>query len=172
MFSLGIDPSTTSTYGASSLPSAASRNGFMNSSPPSVGESTLLCRCTFGRPGTNPMTTSSMAGESDAVIDTVSPSQLIPSEIQRMCTSSTPSAAGLVAVSLWLIARPSVAGCPVLPTSVRSSRRDHLGPPPPRRVHGGLDGVRETHALLDHRRPAAHDEHPLDRAAAQRADQV
>src|SRR3954470_3418802 len=90
MFSLGIEPSITSTNGASSVPSTAWRNGWRNSSPPSVGESTLLCRCTFGSPGIAPSSTSSMEGWPAAVTETVSPSQLIPSEIQRMCTSSTP----------------------------------------------------------------------------------
>ena len=52
----------TSTNGASSVPSAAARNGARNSSPPSVGDSTLLCRCTFGRPGMAPSSTSSIAG--------------------------------------------------------------------------------------------------------------
>src|SRR4051812_34103073 len=99
MFSLGIDPSTTNTYGASSLPSAASRNGFMNSSPPSVGESTLLCRCTFGRPGTAPSRTSSMLGSDAAVTETVSPSQLSPSDVHRMWTSSTPAASALTSAS-------------------------------------------------------------------------
>src|SRR3954447_23900504 len=90
MFSLGIDPSMTRTKGASSSSSSAWRNGLRNSSPPSVGESTLLCRCTFGRPGIAPSSTSSMEGWPAAVMETVSPSQLIPSEIQRTCTSSTP----------------------------------------------------------------------------------
>src|SRR4051794_19312057 len=85
-----MDPSITSTNGASSLSSSASRNGLRNSSPPSVGDSTLLCRWTFGRPGIAPSRTSSMPGWPAAVMETVSPSQLIPSEIQRMCTSSTP----------------------------------------------------------------------------------
>src|ERR671921_2656328 len=89
MFSFGIDPSITRTNGASS-PRAAARNGARYSSPPSVGESTLLYRWTVGRPGTRPVTTSSIAGWDAAVTDTVSPSQLNPSEIQRMCTSSTP----------------------------------------------------------------------------------
>jgi hypothetical protein len=84
MFSFGIDPSTTSTYGASRVPAAASRNGFMNSSPPSVGDSTLLCRLTFGRPGMAPSSTSSMLGWLAAVIETLSPSQLNPSDVQRM----------------------------------------------------------------------------------------
>src|SRR3954469_18291261 len=99
MFSLGIEPSTTNTYGASSLPSAASRNGFMNSSPPSVGESTLLCRCTFGRPGTAPSSTSSMLGSDAAVTETVSPSQLSPSDVHRMWTSSTPAASAVTSAS-------------------------------------------------------------------------
>src|SRR4051794_31307944 len=99
MFSFGIDPSITSTYGASSWPRAAARNGFRNSSPPSDGSSTLLCRCTFGRPGISPSTTSSIEGSVPAVIDTVSPSQLMPSEIHRMWTSSTPVAV-LVPTSL------------------------------------------------------------------------
>src|SRR4051794_14885313 len=90
MFSLGIEPSITSTNGSSSCPSAACRKGLRNSSPLSVGESTLLCRLTFGSPGIAPSRTSSMLGWPAAVIETVSPSQLIPSEIQRMCTSSTP----------------------------------------------------------------------------------
>src|SRR3954469_14700206 len=80
----------TSTNGASSSSTTAWRNGLRNSSPPSVGESTLLCRLTFGRPGIAPSSTSSMPGWPAAVIDTESPSQLIPSEIQRMCTSCTP----------------------------------------------------------------------------------
>src|SRR3954451_623221 len=93
MFSFGIEPSTTSTNGASSSPRAAWRNGARNSSPPSVGDSTLLCRCTFGMPGIAPRSTSSMPGWPAAVIETESPSQLIPSEIHRMWTSSTPCAA-------------------------------------------------------------------------------
>src|SRR5947209_13734805 len=90
MFSFGIEPSITSTNGASSSPLAAARYGRRNSSPPSVGESTLLCRCTLGSPGIAPSSTSSIDGCPAAVIETVSPSQLIPSEIQRMWTSSTP----------------------------------------------------------------------------------
>src|SRR5919202_1597581 len=100
MFSLGIDPSTTKMNGAPSVPSAAWWNGRMNSSPPSVGESTLLCRCTFGMPGIAPITTSSMLGSDAFVTEMVSPSQLIPSEVQRMWTSSTP---GIIGSSL----RPS-----------------------------------------------------------------
>src|SRR4051812_39975209 len=81
----------TSTNGASSSSTTAWRNGLRNSSPPSVGESTLLCRLTFGRPGIAPSRTSSMPGWPAAVIEIESPSQLIPSEIQRMSTSSTPA---------------------------------------------------------------------------------
>src|SRR4051794_2064630 len=99
MFSFGIEPSTTSTNGASSSPRAAWRNGRRNSSPPSVGESTLLCRWTFGMPGMAPRSTSSMPGWPAAVTETESPSQLIPSEIQRMWTSSTAGALGSVATS-------------------------------------------------------------------------
>src|SRR3954465_4055170 len=91
MFSLGMEPSITSTNGASSSSRAAARNGLRNSSPPSVGLSTLLCRLTFGMPGIAPSRTSSMPGWPAAVIETESPSQLIPSEIQRMSTSSTPA---------------------------------------------------------------------------------
>src|SRR6476469_7782093 len=91
MFSLGIEPSITSTNGSAASPRAAARNGVRNSSPPSVGESTLLCRLTFGSPGIAPRRTSSMLGCPAAVIETESPSQLIPSEIQRMSTSSTPA---------------------------------------------------------------------------------
>src|SRR4051794_14935590 len=90
MFSFGIEPSITSTNGASSSSSSAWRKGARNSSPPSVGERTLLCRWTFGSPGMAPSSTSSIEGWPAAVMETVSPSQLIPSEIQRMCTSSTP----------------------------------------------------------------------------------
>src|SRR5215213_11786419 len=81
----------TSTNGASSSPVAACRKGLRNSSPPSVGDSTLLCRLTFGIPGMAPSRTSSMPGWPAAVTETESPSQLIPSEIQRMSTSSTPA---------------------------------------------------------------------------------
>src|SRR3954453_12732901 len=90
MVSFGIEPSMTSTNGASSSSTTAWRNGLRNSSPPSVGESTLLCRLTFGSPGMAPSSTSSIPGWPAAVIDTESPSQLIPSEIHRMCTSCTP----------------------------------------------------------------------------------
>src|SRR3954447_1956598 len=91
MFSFGIEPSMTSTKGSAASPRAAARNGVRNSSPPSVGESTLLWRLTFGMPGIAPSSTSSMPGWPAAVTDTESPSQLIPSEIQRMSTSSTPA---------------------------------------------------------------------------------
>src|SRR3954470_23247627 len=91
MFSFGIEPSITSTNGSAASPRAAARNGVRNSSPPSVGLSTLLCRLTFGMPGIAPSSTSSMPGCPAAVTDTESPSQLIPSEIQRMSTSSTPA---------------------------------------------------------------------------------
>src|SRR5918992_754189 len=94
MFSFGIEPSITSTNGASSSSRTACRNGSRNSSPPSVGERTLLWRFTLGMPGIAPSSTSSMLGWPAAVIDTESPSQLIPSEIHRMWTSSTPAATG------------------------------------------------------------------------------
>src|SRR4051795_8846876 len=99
MFSFGIEPSITSTNGASSSPRAAWRNGARNSSPPSVGDRTLLWRCTFGMPGIAPSRTSSMPGWPAAVTDTESPSQLIPSEIHRMWTSSTAGATGSVAMA-------------------------------------------------------------------------
>src|ERR1700754_4804494 len=81
----------TSTNGSAASPRAAARNGARNSSPPRVGESTLLWRLTFGMPGIAPSRTSSMLGWPAAVTDTESPSQLIPSEIQRMSSSSTPA---------------------------------------------------------------------------------
>src|SRR4051794_40852717 len=81
----------TSTNGSLASPRAAARNGARNSSPPSVGDRTLLWRLTFGSPGIAPSSTSSMLGCPAAVTDTESPSQLIPSEIQRMSTSSTPA---------------------------------------------------------------------------------
>src|SRR4051794_16658652 len=99
MFSFGIEPSMTSTNGASSSPRAAWRNGARNSSPPSVGDRTLLWRWTFGMPGIAPRRTSSMPGWPAAVIETESPSQLIPSEIHRMWTSSTAGAFGSVAMT-------------------------------------------------------------------------
>src|SRR5919201_4155992 len=102
IFSFGIEPSITRTYGASSSPRAAWRKGFKNSSPPSVGERTLWWRCTFGRPGSSPSTTSSSAGSVAAVMETVSPSQLIPSEIHRMCSSSTPAGG-------WISSYPGIA---------------------------------------------------------------
>src|SRR3954470_15154016 len=99
MFSFGIEPSMTSTNGASSSPRAAWRNGARNSSPPSVGDRTLLWRWTFGMPGIAPRRTSSIPGWPAAVIETESPSQLIPSEIHRMWTSSTAGAFGSVATA-------------------------------------------------------------------------
>src|SRR5215213_838119 len=103
MFSFGIEPSITSTNGASSSPRTACRNGSRNSSPPSVGDRTLLCRWTLGRPGMAPSSTSSMPGWPAAVIDTESPSQLMPSEIHRTCTSSTPEG---LASNVDAMARP------------------------------------------------------------------
>src|ERR671933_36790 len=100
MFSFGIEPSMTSTNGASSSPRTAWRNGSRNSSPPSVGERTLLWRWTFGIPGIAPSTTSSGPGWPAAVTETESPSQLIPSEIHRMWSSSTAGAFGSVAIDL------------------------------------------------------------------------
>ncbi len=85
--SFGIDPSTTRMNGPSS-PRSAWWKAAMKASPTSVA-STLLCRCTLGRPGTRPSSTSSMLGSVAAVTDTVSPSQLSPSEVHRMCTSSS-----------------------------------------------------------------------------------
>src|SRR3954449_6108833 len=104
MFSFGIEPSMTSTNGASSWSATAWRKGSRNSSPPSVGESTLLCRWTLGMPGIAPRSTSSMPGWPAAVTETESPSQLIPSEIHRMWTSSTAGALGSVAT-----AHPSIS---------------------------------------------------------------
>src|SRR4051794_10185919 len=96
----------TRTYGASSSSTSAWRKGLRNSSPPSVGDSTLLCRLTLGNPGIAPRRTSSIPGWPAAVIDTESPSQLMPSEIQRMCTSCTPGGVtGSVAIE-----RPSLRG--------------------------------------------------------------
>src|ERR671932_63780 len=94
-----MEPSITSTNGASSSPFTACQNGLRNSSPPSVGESTLLWRWTLGRPGIAPSTTSSMAGWPAAVTATESPSQLIPSEIHRMLTSFTPEAVASAVIS-------------------------------------------------------------------------
>src|SRR3954471_14819282 len=99
IFSFGIEPSITSTNGSAASPRAAARNGVRNSSPPSVGLRTLLWRLTFGRPGIAPSRTSSMLGCPAAVMETVSPSQLIPSEIQRMWTSSTPAAVASAAMA-------------------------------------------------------------------------
>src|SRR4051812_24186340 len=98
MFSLGIEPSMTRTNGASSSPRAAWRKGKRNSSPPRVGDSTLLCRWTFGSPGMAPSSTSSIPGWPAAVMETVSPSHDMPSEIQRMWTSSTPDTGSVVAM--------------------------------------------------------------------------
>src|SRR5919206_1199247 len=88
----------TSTNGSAASPRAAARNGVRNSSPPSVGESTLLCRLTFGMPGIAPSRTSSMPGWPAAVTDTESPSQLMPSEIHRMCSSCTPTGSSATAM--------------------------------------------------------------------------
>src|SRR5919202_1798202 len=103
MFSFGIEPSMTSTNGRSSSPRAAWRNGSRNSSPPSVGDRTLLWRWTFGIPGIAPSTTSSRPGWPAAVTETESPSQLIPSEIHRMWTSSTAGASGSAVIRHLLL---------------------------------------------------------------------
>src|SRR4051795_5218081 len=89
----------TRTNGASSSSLTAWRNGSRNSSPPSVGERTLLCRWTLGMPGIAPSRTSSMLGWPAAVTEMESPSQLIPSEIHRMWSSSTPAGASSTAMA-------------------------------------------------------------------------
>src|SRR5918912_658316 len=107
MFSLGIEPSTTKMNGSSS-PRAAAKNGFMKSSPPRLGDRTLLCRWTLGMPGIAPSTTSSMLGSDALVTDTVSPSQLIPSEVHRMWISSNPGIIGSTLISSALLHRHRV----------------------------------------------------------------
>src|SRR6187455_3258860 len=137
MLSLGIEPSTTSTNGASSVPSAASRNGLRNSSPPSEGSSTLLCRWTFGSPGIAPSSTSSMLGWPAAVIETESPSQLMPSEIQRTWTSSTPALVSAAMSHLLLFELERVDQQLLAP--------DHLDVEPPARR--ALQGERRQRTL-------------------------
>ena len=87
MFWLGIEPSMTRMNGSSSPGRGRAERG-QELLAALVGESTLLCRWTLGSPGMRPSTTSSMDGLSAAVIEIVSPSQLMPSEIHRMCISS------------------------------------------------------------------------------------
>src|SRR4051812_462401 len=144
MFSLGIEPSITSTNGSAASPRAAARNGVRNSSPPSVGDSTLLCRLTLGIPGMAPSRTSSMPGCPAAVTDTESPSQLIPSEIHRMSSSSTPATGHsflqcecvdeelLAAHQLYVQAPASAAG-------QREGRELALGPARPAHAGRGDD---------------------------------
>ncbi len=80
MFSLGIEPSSTSTNGSSS-PRSASYQASMNSSPFSKA-STGLCTTTRGMPGITPWTMSSRLGLVAEVMATESPSQLSPVVIQ------------------------------------------------------------------------------------------
>src|SRR5881398_2078285 len=133
MFSLGIEPSITSTNGSAASPRAAARNGVRNSSPPSVGESTLLWRLTFGIPGIAPSSTSSMPGWPAAVIETESPSQLIPSEIQRMWTSSTPGAKGSAVIRDLLLHVQGLHG--------QLLACDHLDVPRPAGPAGQGEGI-------------------------------
>src|SRR5918911_5755869 len=119
MFSLGIEPSTTKMNGAPSSPRAAAKKGARNSSPPSVGDSTLLWRCTFGSPGMFPLTTSSSRGSCAAVTETVSPSQLIPSDVQRMWISSNPGAG-------WISSYPGNALLASNDLDLLQLERDHV----------------------------------------------
>src|SRR5689334_2186508 len=141
----------TSTNGSVASPRAAARNGVRNSSPPSVGLSTLLCRLTFGRPGMAPSNTSSMLGCPAAVIDTESPSQLIPSEIQRMSTSSTPATGHLFhrqRVHEQLFAADQLyVEAPAAPAGEREAVEFRRGAARPAAARGGDVLERESRAL-------------------------
>src|SRR4051812_1315062 len=149
----------TSTNGSAASPRAAARNGVRNSSPPSVGESTLLWRLTFGMPGIAPSSTSSMPGWPAAVTDTESPSQLIPSEIQRMSTSSTPATGHLFhshGVDEQLLAADQLhVQAPAAPAGQREAVELALGPARAADTRGGdlLKHQLRARAL----RPLAHE---------------
>ena len=84
IFSLGIDPSTTSTNGSSS-PRSALKNQARKSSAPPLGPHSKSIRgqwtAILGRPGSAPSAISSMLGCVAAVSATESPSQLKPALI-------------------------------------------------------------------------------------------
>src|SRR3954468_17074613 len=156
MFSFGIEPSITRTNGASSSSRTACRNGSRNSSPPSVGDRTLLCRCTLGRPGMAPRSTSSIPGWPAAVIETESPSQLMPSEIQRTCTSSTPEglASNVAAMGRPFADRRLVIELECLHLQLLAREHVHLQPPATRAAQGEVlhHALRGTRAAPSRRR--------------------
>src|SRR4051794_33646035 len=101
-FSLGIDPSTTSTNGSSSPRSALRNHSRKSSAPPCEPHSKSIsgqCTATFGSPGSAPSAISSMLGWVAAVRATESPSQLSPALIQStwtvVCSAATASAVGM-----------------------------------------------------------------------------
>src|SRR3954454_10693988 len=101
-FSVGMEPSTTSTKGSSSPRSALRNHSRKSSAPPCEPHSKSIsgqCTATFGSPGSAPSAISSMLGWVAAVSATESPSQLSPALIQRtwtvVCSAATASAVGM-----------------------------------------------------------------------------
>ncbi len=87
IFSLGIEPSTTSTNGSSSPRSAWKKYSMKSLLLPTGPLSKSIsgqCTATFGSPGSAPSAISSMLGWVAAVRATESPSQLSPALIHRM----------------------------------------------------------------------------------------
>src|ERR687890_403003 len=99
-----------------------------------------------------PSRTSSMPGWPAAVIDTESPSQLMPSEIQRTCTSSTPEglASNVDAMAPPLAHHRSVVELERLDLQLLAREHVHL----------------QTAALLAVQRELLHDALHIARAAA------
>ncbi len=91
MFSLGIEPSITSTNGASSVAVGRVAERLQELL---AAERRARAPCCAGGPsagrGSRRAARPRCSAATAAVIETVSPSQLMPSEIQRMWTSSTP----------------------------------------------------------------------------------
>src|SRR6201999_1971666 len=122
IFSLGTDPSATSTNGSSS-PRSALKNHSRKSSAPPVGPHSKSINgqwtATLGRPGRAPRAISSTLGWVAAVNATESPSQLRPALIQRtwinVSSALTAASVGMLQLSGagW---SPCAAGVDLRPT--------------------------------------------------------
>src|SRR5918993_5289075 len=95
-----------------------------------------------------PSTTSSMLGSVAAVMETESPSQLNPSEIQRMWTSSTPLAVLLVSVTGYSSFPLTPCDRQSLVRTLLSRLRTCIPPPLSPPLPLGLPSVEISHGTL------------------------
>ncbi len=144
MFSLGIEPSITSTNGASSSPRAACAERQQELLAAQRGREHLVVQVDLrAARGSRPSSTSSIAGWPAAVIETESPSQLMPSEIHRMWTSSTPDgfASNVAAMTHPFVCHRSSSSSSASTSSSSPREHLHVEAPRTRAQHSGKSSI-------------------------------